>query len=166
MLRAVDRISQFIGLSVAHFYLIAAIITTYEVVMRYVFHAPTQWAFEVVMTLCAIAWLFSCGYITMRKQHIGITVLYLMAPPKIKWWLDLFIMVVSLLAVGTLAYAGWEPMMSAMKVIERSGSAFNPPAPVILKTALVIGAALYALQALVNLIRHLGDYRRVFARPE
>ena len=58
-----------------------------------------------------------------------------------------------LAAVAILAYASWEPMVRVFERIERSGSAFNSPQPTILKTVLVLGALLYALQLVVNLIK-------------
>jgi hypothetical protein len=45
--------------------------------------------------------------------------------------------------------------MRAIGGIQRTGSAFNSPEPTILKTMLVIGAALYALQLTANLVKHL-----------
>ena len=50
-LNFVDHISKFIGLGVSQLYLLCALITCYEVISRYVFDAPTQWAFETVMVL-------------------------------------------------------------------------------------------------------------------
>jgi len=100
---AVDHISRFTGLTVANLYIVAAAATMYEVISRYVFNAPTQWAFEVVMTLCAIAWMLSAGYVTLQKRHIGITVLYQLASPGVRWWLDLFAMLVGVFALGMLA---------------------------------------------------------------
>jgi len=148
-------VSEFLGLAAAQLYLLCALITTYEVVMRYVFHAPTQWAFEVVMVLCATAWLLSVGYVTRHRRHIGITVLYVLAPPRVRWVLDLLINLVALAAVAILMYAAWEPAMRAIGSIQRTGSAFNSPEPTILKTMLVIGAALYLLQLIANLVKHL-----------
>jgi TRAP-type C4-dicarboxylate transport system permease small subunit len=155
ILRANDHQSQFLGLAAAQLYLLCALITTYEVVMRYVFRAPTQWAFEIVMVLCASAWLLSVGYVTRHRRHIGITVLYLMAPPRVRFALDLFMNLVGLAAVLILAYAAWEPAMRAISSIQRTGSAFNSPEPTILKTLLVVGAGLYALQLIANLVKLL-----------
>jgi TRAP-type mannitol/chloroaromatic compound transport system permease small subunit len=155
LLRAIDHVSQFLGLAAAQLYLLCAVITTYEVVMRYVFLAPTQWAFEMVMVLCASAWVLSVGYVTRHQRHIGITVLYLMAPWRVRWFLDLFALVVALIAVAILGYAAWEPAVRAVTRIERTGSAFNSPQPAILKAMLVIGAVLYCAQLLANLVRHL-----------
>jgi TRAP-type mannitol/chloroaromatic compound transport system permease small subunit len=158
LLRAIDHVSQFLGLASAQLYLLCAVITTYEVVMRYVFNSPTQWAFEMVMVLCASAWMLSVGYVTRHQRHIGITVLYIMAPHRVRWFLDLFALVVGLVAVAILAYAAWEPAERAVTRIERTGSAFNSPQPAILKAVLVIGALLYCAQLIVNLVRHLGTW--------
>jgi TRAP-type mannitol/chloroaromatic compound transport system permease small subunit len=155
LLRAIDHVSQFLGLASAQLYLLCAVITTNEVVMRYVFNSPTQWAFEMVMVLCASAWMLSVGYVTRHQRHIGITVLYLMAPWRVRWFLDLFALVVALVAVAILGYAAWEPAVRAVSRIERTGSAFNSPQPAILKAMLVIGAVLYCAQLIVNLVRHL-----------
>jgi TRAP-type C4-dicarboxylate transport system permease small subunit len=159
LLGAIEHVSEFVGLAAAQLYLMCAVITTYEVVMRYLFHRPTQWAFEVVMVLCASAWLLSVGYVTRHKRHIGITVLYVLAPPRVQWLLELFALVVALVAVAILGYAAWEPAVRALTRLERTGSAFNSPQPTILKTVLLIGALLYALQLMVNLVRHLGAWR-------
>lgn len=154
-IHAVDRLSQYIGLSVAHLYMICAVITTYEVVMRYFFNSPTQWVFEVVMVVCASAWVLSGAYIAMRRGHIAITVVYEHTKGKVRWWLDLFILIVTIGSLAIFCYALWDPMLHALGGPERSGTSFNSPEPVILKTLLFVGAALYCLQSIVNLIKHL-----------
>ena len=74
-----DHFSKFSGLAVAQLYLFCAVVTGYEVISRYVFNAPTQWAFEVVMVLCATAWMISAGYITSHKRHIAVSYTHLRA---------------------------------------------------------------------------------------
>ncbi|MEM1315155.1 MAG: TRAP transporter large permease subunit [Pseudomonadota bacterium] len=151
---AVDHVSRFSGLAVAQLYLMVAAVTVYEVVARYVFNAPTTWAFEIVMVLCAIAWMISAGYVTLQKRHIGITVFYLMAGERTRWGLDLFAMVVGVLALFLLADDALTRSLDSIDLIERAGTAFNSPEPMMLKTALVIGVVLYLMQLLVNLHRH------------
>ena len=155
LLRSIDRLNQYVGLSVSHLYMICAAITVYEVAARYFFNAPTQWAFEVVMVVCASAWALSGSYVTMRRAHISITVIYEHVTGRAKWWLDLFILLISHAAMFTFAYALWQPMTHAITSLERSGTSFNSPEPVILKTLLFVGAVLYSLQLVVNLIKHL-----------
>jgi TRAP-type mannitol/chloroaromatic compound transport system permease small subunit len=155
LIRAVDRLNQYVGLSVSHLYMICAAITVYEVAMRYFFNSPTQWAFEVVMVVCASAWALSGSYVTMRRSHISITVVYDLITGRARWWLDLFILIVSHAAIFTFAYSLWNPMVQAIHGLERSGTSFNSPEPLILKTLLFVGAVLYSLQLVVNLIKHL-----------
>jgi TRAP-type mannitol/chloroaromatic compound transport system permease small subunit len=155
VIRAVDRLNQYIGLSVSHLYMICAAITVYEVAMRYFFNAPTQWAFEVVMVVCASAWALSGSYVTMRRSHIAITVLYENITGRARWWLDLFILLLSHAAIFTFAYALYDPMVHAISGLERSGTSFNSPEPLILKTLLFVGAVLYGIQLIVNLVKHL-----------
>ena len=150
----INRFSQFSGLAIGQLYLLCAGITLWEVVSRYAFNAPTQWAFEVVMVLCATAWMVSAGYITLKNRHIGITVFYLMAGDRAKWRLDLFALIVGVVAIFLLTNDTMERALKAIDGVERAGSAFNSPEPMMLKTALFVGAAIYLLQILVNLHGH------------
>lgn len=152
--RIVDHISQFCGLAVGNLYLIAALLTFYEAFARYVLHAPTQWTAEVVMALCACAWMLSAGFVTLKKRHIGITVFYLMVPDRVKWWLDLFAMVVGVFALYMLVGDTLLRALESIDLTERLGSAWNSPQPMLLKTILVTGLFMYLVQLLVNLSRH------------
>jgi len=152
--RSVDHVSRFLGLSVGNLYLIAAFCTLWEVVSRYFLHAPTQWVFEVVMVLCASAWMLSAGFVTLQKRHIGITVFYLMATPRVRWWLDLFAMVVGVFALYMLVSDTLVRALESIDLVERGGTAWNSPLPMVLKTVLVSGLFLYFVQLLVNLSRH------------
>lgn len=152
--RAVDHFSRFLGLAVGNLYLIAAFCTMWEVVARYVFHSPTQWVFEVVMVLCASAWMLSAGFVTLQKRHIGITVFYLMVSERARWWLDLFAMVVGVIALYMLVSDTLIRALESIDLVERGGSAWNSPLPMMLKTILVAGLFLYLVQLLVNLGRH------------
>ena len=150
-LRAMAHVSRFIGHAIAPLYLICAGITVFEVVMRYAFHAPTQWAFEMVMTLCALAWVLSAGYITLYRRHIAITVITDMAGPGVRRRLAIVSTVVSLFAIYVLLESSMDPMLKAIDLVQRTGSGFNSPMPTFLKAGLVAGTLLYAAQLVANL---------------
>lgn len=152
--KSVDHFSRFLGLSVGNLYLIAAFCTMWEVVARYVFHSPTQWAFEVVMVLCATAWMLSAGFVTLKKRHIGITVFYLMASERTRWWLDLFAMVVGVFALYMMVSDTMIRALESIDLVERGGTAWNSPLPLVIKTVLATGLFVYLIQLLVNLSRH------------
>ena len=153
-----DHFSHFSGLAVAQFYIIAALITLYEVIARYVFNAPTQWAFEMVMVLCASAWMISAGYVTLKKRHIAITVFHIIVTDRTRWWLDLFAMLVGVSALFLLLTDASIRAYDSVGMIERTGSAFNSPLPMLLKSMLALGALIYLTQLMVNLHRHLSSH--------
>jgi TRAP-type mannitol/chloroaromatic compound transport system permease small subunit len=151
----IDRLNRLLGERLCYLYLVAVAITAYEVVMRYLFNAPTAWAFELTILLCAISYLLSGGYVTAQRKHIAITPVYDMMPPRVRWWLDLLAMLTGILAMGLLVWAAWRPAVQAVRIVERTGSAWNSPSPAIIKPLLAIGALLIVLQLLVQVLRHL-----------
>ena len=152
--RFYDHFSKFSGLAVAQLYLICAAVTGYEVISRYIFDSPTQWVFEVVMVLAATAWMLSAAYVTLHKRHIGITVFYIMASERGKWWLDLFAYVIGVIALWLLIDDSVIRALESVMMVERAGSAWNSPQPLILKSMLTLGAIFYILQLMINLHRH------------
>ena len=162
---AIDHTSHFLGICVSTFYLVAAVATLYEVFARYLFNAPTLWAFEIVMVLCASSWMLSSGYITLKKRHIGITVIQSIAPPNVRWWLDLFAMTVGVLALYLLLTDASVRAYDSILRVERAGSAFNSPMPMMIKTLLVVGGFVYLAQLFVNLYRHVhGKFARMLVQ--
>lgn len=153
----IDHISHFTGIGISLIYLVAAGATLWEVVARYVFNAPTQWAFEVVMVLCAAAWMLSSGYITLKQRHIGITVIHNLVSARAQWWLDLFAMIVGVIALFLLMSDATMRGYLSAEHIERAGSAFNSPMPMMLKLLLAAGGVLYLAQLTVNLHRHVSS---------
>jgi TRAP-type C4-dicarboxylate transport system permease small subunit len=151
----IDWLNRLLGERLCYLYLAAVVITAYEVVMRYLFDAPTIWAFELTILLCAICYLLSGGFVTAQRKHIAITSLYDLMPARIRWWLDLSAILTGILAMGLLVWAAWRPAVLAVTIVERTGSAWNSPSPAIIKPLIAIGALLIVLQLLVQLYRHL-----------
>ena len=154
-LRGVGHLSRFLGHAIGQLYLACAAITVFEVVMRYAFTAPTQWSYEVVMTLCALAWVLSAGYITLYRRHIAITVVTDLASAPVRRRLDLTATIVSLAAIYVLLEASMEPALQAVDLVQRSGSGFNSPMPMLLKLGLAVGTLLYVVQLVANLLEDL-----------
>ncbi len=152
--RCFDHLSRFTGLAVGNLYILCALVTLFEVIARYVFNSPTQWAFEVVMVLCATAWMLSAGFVTLQKRHIGITVFYLMASDRTRWILDLFAMIVGVIALYILTGDTINRALESIDLVERGGTGWNSPLPMMLKTVLVVGLFIYLMQLLMNLSRH------------
>ena len=151
----IDRLNRLLGEHLCWLYLIAVAVTAYEVVMRYLFNAPTSWAFELTVLMCGICYLLSGGFVTGQRKHIAITALYDLAPPRLKWWLDLVAMSTGIIAMTLLVWAAWKPAVKAIRLMERTGSAWDSPSPAIIKPMIAVGALLIVLQLVVQLIRHV-----------
>lgn len=69
-----SAIARWSGNLVAWLFLVAVVITAYEVTMRYVFGAPSSWSNPTVTTLCAIGFAIGGAYTMMQGDHIRISV--------------------------------------------------------------------------------------------
>lgn len=147
----VAHISRFSGIATSLTILVAALATLWEVGSRYILHAPTDWAFEVVMTLIAASWMFSAGYITLNNGHIRITVLSDIVAKPVRHGLEIFGMIVGIIALFLLLSDATGHAYGAIAKVERTGSAFNSPLPTLTSVFLALGAGLYLLQLVANL---------------
>ena len=136
-----------------HIYLVVALLSVYEVVRRYVFNAPSTWSYEIVLALCGAAWALSGGYVTLHKRHIAISILYDLAPPRVRRVLDILSLSVAAVALGLLVYLSFDLAAKSLRWIDKSGSALNSPLPTVTKCLLFAGAVLYLLQVLADLAR-------------
>lgn len=154
-MQAIESFNLWLGRSVAWFYLAAATATFYEVVARYVFNAPTTWAFEITIFLCATGYLLSGANVTAKDQHIAITSMVEIAPPWLRWWMRLLSLLVGLFAMAGMSYAAWFSGIHALKIWERTGTAYNAPTPALLKPMVAVAGILVFLQLAIQLVRHL-----------
>jgi len=155
------------GIVFACLFLLSAAIILYEVVMRYVFDAPTTWAHETTSFLSAVGFIYGGAYCLARDRHVRVVLLYDYVRAGIRRVLDIVISITGLIAAGFLSYAAWTSVERAIFDptgairLERSGSAFNPPYPALLKVFLLIMLIVIGLQFLVLAINYLrGRTRR------
>ncbi|WP_424988284.1 TRAP transporter small permease subunit [Microbulbifer sp. S227A] len=149
---AIGKLSVFTGKACGPFYLAAIGLSVWEVFTRYALDAPTVWTTEIVMALCASAWMLSAAAVTQQHRHITVTVMEIVVGHKTWARMRRVAMLVSLTAVLGLLWANWQPFLRAIGHMERSGSAFNPPLPTYLKVMIVISLIMYALQIIAHIL--------------
>ena len=154
-MQVIENFNLWLGRQVAWVYLFAMLGTFYEVLARYIWNAPTTWAFEVTIFLCATGYLLSGPSVTARDQHIAITSIVEIAGPRLRWWMRLLALVVGLFSITGMAYAAWFSGIHALRIWERTGTAYNAPTPALIKPMIAIAGILVVLQLLVQLVRHL-----------
>ncbi len=148
-----DRISVFIGQGCSILFFTCIAISALEVVLRYGFDMPTVWSTELAMTLCAVAWVISVGFVTERNRHISITMLEIVVGERVWRIFRLFQMLIAFGAIFVLTMALWGPAGKVLARTEYAGTALNSIQPTIFKVLIVIGCLLYLAQLAANIIR-------------
>ncbi|WP_299689770.1 TRAP transporter small permease [uncultured Vibrio sp.] len=135
-------------------FIIAVLLTGYEVVSRYVFNAPTTWVHETTIMLVAFGFMLG-GVVTLyERTHITINLLTDRLSGMAKSVLNLTASIVSVFYLATVGYGSYVITKQAWMFKETSGTAWNSPMPVILKTLLTLCLALMLLIATYQTIKH------------
>lgn len=135
--------------------LAAMLILIQEVVLRYFFNAPTIWAHETTVFLSGIAFVYGGLYCVARDSHIRVVLIYDAIPPRARRMFDVIISVICAASSAMFAYAAWLMVERAAFAptgefrLERSGSAWNPAFPGLLKVFMLAVLAVMSVQFLV-----------------
>lgn len=92
-----------------------AVITTYEVLMRYFLNRPTVWVTESSGYLLILATMFGAVYTLYWRGHINITLLYRRFTPRTQTILTTCTMTLTVLFVAALVWQGWDMTATAYK---------------------------------------------------
>ena len=149
---AVDRINEASGNFVAYWSAIAVFVYYYEVLARYVFNSPTNWAHESMFLMFGMQYLLAGGYALRENAHVRVDVIYAYFSVRQKALVDVLTSVFFFIFVVTLLWSGWTFFMDSYSVREVSftewGIQYWP-----VKFAIPLGAALLLLQGLSRLFK-------------
>lgn len=161
-----------LGNVVGWLYFVAVVISVFEVIMRYGFDRPTTWAHETTLMLVGIGMLWGGSYCMAEDRHIRVTVIRDAMGKRTRRIVDVIVGVLNLLFCAGLAWAGYLMTQKALFDptgvfrAQRSGSAFNSPAPAVVKTVLFIVVALMTLQAIQQLWAKITLLRQMKSEKE
>ncbi|MBP0617459.1 TRAP transporter small permease subunit [Jiella mangrovi] len=151
----IDRLSFYTGEFVSYWAVIAVFVYYYEVVARYVFNSPTNWAHEGMYLMFGMQYLIMGAYAMLSESHVRVDIFYAPLSPRRKALADILTSVFFFIFAGTLLVTGWIFAADATRVNEVSFTewqlAYWP-----FKWAIVVGAALLILQGVAKLAQ---DFR-------
>ncbi|MGH6884844.1 MAG: TRAP transporter small permease subunit [Geminicoccales bacterium] len=158
----IDALSGWTGEFVAYWSLIAVFVYYFEVISRYVFNSPTNWAHESMFLMFGMQYLISGAYALREDAHVRVDVIYTHLSDRAKVITDIVTSVFFFIFTVTLLVTGWTFMMDSINVREVSFTEWAIQYwPV--KVAIVVGAALITLQGLSKLIKDVVLLRRLGA---
>lgn len=112
----IDRLSLVTGEFVAYWAVIAVFVYYFEVISRYVFGAPTNWAHEAMYLMFGMQYLISGAYAMLTEAHVRVDIFYAPLSKPRKAWADLLTSVFFFIFAGTLLVTSWIFAMDALAV--------------------------------------------------
>jgi TRAP-type mannitol/chloroaromatic compound transport system permease small subunit len=150
----IDSLSLWVGKCFAWLILVLTLGISYEVFARYIFRAPTTWAFDFSYINYGALFLMAGAYALSRNGHVRADVLYRFWQPRTQAKMDLLLYIIFFLpAVLAFMYSGYK--YAEMSVRFREVSIFSPAGVPIfpLKALIPIAGILLFAQGLAEVIR-------------
>ena len=154
LVRAIDVINEKIGLVVSVLMPIMVAVLAFEVISRYLFNAPTLWAYDTAIFIFGYTGLLAGGHVLKRKEHITVDLVYSRLSPRVKAGLDCSTSLLFFFFIILVIYTGWEPAMEAFRLNECTNTEWAPPIGHF-KLMIPIGGGLLLMQGLANWIRSM-----------
>jgi TRAP-type mannitol/chloroaromatic compound transport system permease small subunit len=128
LLRGIERISGWSGHLTAWLVVPLILATVYDVAARYIFNAPTQWAYEVGYMMMGAHALLGMAYTLREAGHVRIDAFSQNFSQTAKALIDLIGYVVFVLpCLCWMTWSLWSYWFHALQTNELSGqSAWNP----------------------------------------
>jgi TRAP-type mannitol/chloroaromatic compound transport system permease small subunit len=154
ILHTIDSASEWAALTGRWFIVALVILVTAEVTLRYVFTRPTLWGYEVHVMLAASSYMIAFAYTHQKKAHVRVDMIYAHLPPRAQALIDfLGTLLLFFPFIFMLSYVAWSWMFDAWATSEKMPiTGWYPPAGP-LRTMVLFGLCLFALQAIAHFIR-------------
>lgn len=152
--KAIDTISDWSGKVVAMLIIPMVAGLTYEVVVRYAFSAPTDWAYDLTYMLYGSHFMLGAAYTLSKAGHIRTDFFYAKWSPRVQGWIDaLFYLVFFFPAMIFFLVAGTEHAYYSWSVREASDASSLRPPIYPFKMVLPITAVLLMVQGVSELVK-------------
>lgn len=159
--RGIDCITEWSGKVLAWlcFPLILALV--YEVAARYLFRAPTEWAYDVTYMLYGTIFMLGASFTLLKKAHIRTDLFYSKWTPRTQGLVDT-IMYLLFYFPGIIFFlvAGWDYAAHSWVTGERT--ALSPWRPIIypFKAVIPVTAFLLLAQGVSELLKSVYAWKR------
>lgn len=149
-----DDLSAWFGKVFAWCILVMTFGIGYEVLVRYVFRAPTPWAFDMSYMLYGTLFMMAGAYTLSRDAHVRGDFLYRLWQPRTQAGVELVLYFLFFFpGVLALVFAGWKYAGRSWRYLEVSS---NSPAGIPIfqfKTVIVAAGVLLFLQGIAQVFR-------------
>jgi TRAP-type mannitol/chloroaromatic compound transport system permease small subunit len=153
VLHGIDRISEWEGKIFSFLIVVATLQVCFELILRYVFNAPTTWGLEMTLYLCSTTYVMSGAFAERYNAHIKVDIFYNRWSPRTRAFFDLIVtdtllMFFCIILTWQSAAWFWEAVSQGLT----SGTIWDPPIwP--MRLIIMIGAIFLLLAAFAKSVR-------------
>ena len=148
----VDFINGWVGEFICYWTVIAIAVYYYEVLARYVFNSPTNWAHESMYLMFGMMYMLGGGFGLRVETHVRVDIFYLRLSEKYKAVFDLVTSVVFFIFMLALLWSGWVFAGYSIGLWEVSFTEWAIQHWVV-KLSIVFGSALLLLQGTAKVVK-------------
>ena len=154
LVRLVDGVSRLFGAIAAALVIVLVTLMLYDVVLRYLFNAPTIWGNDLNTWLMGASFVLSIAYAMATDSHVRVDLLYdQRTRPRIRYFDLIGLALIILPTVVWLTLGLFDHFMTAYRTGERSGSGGWNPIVWPFKLVLLVGFAIFTLQIVAEIIK-------------
>lgn len=150
----IDTLNGWIGILVSLLTLPMIAVILLEVLLRYLFNAPTIWALESAQIMFGFMFLLGAGYTLREDGHVRVEIAYMYVRPRTVSAMKIFALFFVFFYCAIVLYYGAEKAFEAISIEEQRFSVWSPYIyPVI--SMIPVAALLMILQGLALLFREI-----------
>jgi TRAP-type mannitol/chloroaromatic compound transport system permease small subunit len=150
----IDRLSAGVGKAFGWCIVVMTLGTSYEVFMRYLLRAPTDWAFDVAYCMYGALFMMAGAYTLSRNGHVRGDVIFRLWPFRVQSAIELILYFIFFFpGFGALLVYGFPYARSSFLI--REVTIYSPAGLPIwpLKMLIPLGAAFMLVQGVAEVIR-------------
>lgn len=154
--QTVDFVNEKAGKAVSWLVLPLTGVLVVEVVARYVFGKPTDWAYDMTWMIFGAYVIIGAAYTFLSEGHVRVDVLSSRFPQRKKAILEVFLYLIFFFPLlALLVFACTDFALISWRGDERSAVSLWKPPVYPFKIIMAVGLYLLALQGLVKFLRQL-----------
>jgi TRAP-type mannitol/chloroaromatic compound transport system permease small subunit len=153
VIKSIDTFQDWFGFFVSLLIIPMTGVVVYEVMMRYVFHSPTTWGFELTTFIYGLHFTLGLGYTLLHNGHVKVDVFVTMMNKKKQHVVALLTTLVMLLPTFVmLSLSCIDFAWTSIRNLEHSWTSWGPPIYP-LKSLMALGIMLFVLQGVSSLLK-------------
>lgn len=149
-----DSLSAWFGKAFGWLIILMTFGVSYEVVVRYIFNAPTPWSLDVSFIMYGTLFMIGGAYTLSTEGHVRGDFLYRLWPPRVQAASDIVLYILFFFpGITALIFAGWKYSSRSWGYLETS---VNSPAGVPVfqfKTVIAVAGVLLFIQGLAQVCK-------------